>query len=190
VRRGDLPAVLAGGTLPHYVLIVDGEFAQSLSVTATEVRDLIRAGVTVMGASSMGALRAAECWPLGMRGYGWIYGAYRAQRIEADDEVALTFHPRTLAATTVPLVNVRWAAARARRRGAIDAAEAATVVAAAHAISYYERRWELVTAALADVDPLLATRWEAFVRAATPAELDRKRVDAELAMSALCRRLT
>ena len=102
VRRGDLPDRYDGT-----VVIVDGEFGQSLSVSPNEILHLLDTGTRVIGASSMGALRAAELCRYGMEGHGWVFDAYRSGRIIADDEVALSYSPFDLRPITVPLVNVR-----------------------------------------------------------------------------------
>src|SRR4051794_9892251 len=71
VKRSDLPHRFDG-----VVIIIDGEFGQSLAVSPNEILRLLDSGTRVIGAASMGALRAAELWPCGMEGYGWIFEAY------------------------------------------------------------------------------------------------------------------
>lgn len=102
VKRGDLPTWSQGT-----VVIIDGDFHQSLSLSPKETVRLLDEGTRVIGASSMGALRAAELAPYGIRGCGWVFQAYRPGRIIADDEVAVTYSPEDLTCLTVPLVNVR-----------------------------------------------------------------------------------
>ena len=46
-----------------------------------------------MGASSMGALRAAELSQFGMVGIGEVYQAFKLGRLEDDDEVAIVHGP-------------------------------------------------------------------------------------------------
>jgi hypothetical protein len=104
VKRGDLAA--AEGA--RIIIVIDGEFNQNYSVTPKEILRLLDKGVTVIGAASMGALRAAELAGLGMTGVGWVYEAYRAGRIDGDDEVALNYCPLSFQPLTVPLVNVRY----------------------------------------------------------------------------------
>ena len=58
VRRGDL-ATLDPARL---VVIIDGEFHQSFSVSPNEILRLLDLGGTVVGASSMGALPRPS-WP-------------------------------------------------------------------------------------------------------------------------------
>lgn len=137
IARGDLPRLLAAGH--RAFAIIDGEFGQNLSVSLTELRAAAEEGATVVGASSMGALRAAEGHPLGIRGFGWVFEQYRTGVIESDEEVALTFHPSTLKALTVPLVNVRWAALLAEREGALTEDGVGSALRVAAAIPYWER---------------------------------------------------
>lgn len=120
ICRGDLER------LPEhvrYVGIVDGEFYQSLSVSPKEVLKLLRRGVTVFGASSMGALRAAETWNLGTIGVGQIFTMFRDGILDADDEVALIYERDTYRKLSEPLVNLRAALDMAATAGVIDEQE-------------------------------------------------------------------
>src|ERR1041384_6398821 len=140
VRRGDLAEVPAGSA----VLIIDGEFDQSFSVSPREILALLDRGTPVFGASSMGALRAAELAAYGMQGIGWIFEAYRSGRIIGDDEVALTFSPEDGTPNTVPLVNVRYWLACLSARGLLDEAAARRCLQLARSIFYAERMpWRL-----------------------------------------------
>ncbi|HVQ13831.1 MAG TPA: TfuA-like protein, partial [Vicinamibacterales bacterium] len=62
---------------PKVIAIVDGVFASTPSVWHKEILLAIDDGIAVVGASSMGALRAAELAPFGMIGIGRIFDAYR-----------------------------------------------------------------------------------------------------------------
>jgi TfuA protein len=120
ICRGDLER------LPEHVRfvgIIDGEFFQSLSVSPKEVVKLLRRGVTVCGASSMGALRAAETWKLGTIGVGRIFTMYRDGILDADDEVALIYERDTYRKLSEPLVNLRSALDMALAAGVIDEEE-------------------------------------------------------------------
>src|SRR6478609_8238987 len=57
----------------------------------------------------MGALRAAELDTMGMLGVGAVYRAFRAGRLTADDEVAVSHAPAELGyrPVTMALVDVR-----------------------------------------------------------------------------------
>lgn len=120
ICRGDLER------LPEHVRfvgIVDGEFYQSLSVSPKEVVKLLRRGVTIFGASSMGALRAAETWKLGTIGVGQIFEMFRDGILDADDEVALIYERDTYRNLSTPLVNLRAALDMAAAAGVIDQQE-------------------------------------------------------------------
>jgi len=112
-----LPPVCQGDLLsacekysPEVVVIIDGEFGQTLSVWHKEVLFALNNGVRIFGASSMGALRAAELDRFGMEGVGEIYRHYSEGFLTADEDVALLhadgeYGWRPL---TWPMVNV-WA---------------------------------------------------------------------------------
>lgn len=84
--------VLAASTRyrPRSISIVDGTFLSTMSVFHKEILYALDQGTWVLGASSMGALRAAECDDYGMIGVGGIYEALASGEIEDDDDVALT----------------------------------------------------------------------------------------------------
>ncbi|MEV7304560.1 TfuA-like protein [Streptomyces clavifer] len=76
-------------------------------------------GVHVIGAASIGALRAAELAPYGMLGVGSVYAAYHRGDITADDEVAVGQAPDgQWEALTWPLVNLRSVLRLAQEAGA------------------------------------------------------------------------
>ncbi|GAA1681270.1 hypothetical protein GCM10009830_30530 [Glycomyces endophyticus] len=121
VAAGDL--LRLGARAGDAVGIVDGYFHQTRAVRHKEILDLLDAGVTVLGAASMGALRAAELDVLGMRGVGRIYRAYRRGELTADDEVALLHGPADVGyqAGSEPLVNIRATLELCVREGVLDA---------------------------------------------------------------------
>ena len=93
VRCGDVVAVVAQHA-PKKILIIDGFFHQVLSVWHKEIVYALLKGTIVIGASSMGALRAAELWRYGMIGVGKIFEMFRDGE-EDDSMVALTCDPET-----------------------------------------------------------------------------------------------
>jgi ribosomal protein S12 methylthiotransferase accessory factor len=140
VRRGDLDDI-GGGAI---VGIIDGLFHQNLAVSPGEVRDAISRGVTVLGAASMGALRAAEV--PAVIGIGRIFEMYHAGVIERDDEVAVLVDPDSYRALSVPMVNVRFAVERLVRTGTVDAADGAEIIDAALRLHYTERTYRTIVA--------------------------------------------
>jgi hypothetical protein len=177
IRRGQLDELLRCPNPPAAVGIVDGRFLQDLAVSPKEVLRALDSGIVVYGASSIGALRAVECAPYGAVGIGAIYSLFASGELEADDEVALTYDPDTLRATSEPLVNIRVAMDHAVSIGALSAATAKLVVATAKALYFPDRSYRNVAQLLAGrlPGPELAA-YRRFVR--SPDCPDQKRDDA------------
>ena len=99
--QGDvLRAVLTHN--PKQVVLIDGTFYQTLSVWIKELLYTMASGVRVIGASSMGAMRAAELWRYGMIGIGEIFEAYKEGSIQDDAWVAMSYDPETFKPLTEP----------------------------------------------------------------------------------------
>ncbi len=142
IRRGDLyRARKEGGSV---FLIVDGVFMQEHAISPREVVDVVKDGARVVGASSMGALRAAECWPAGMHGVGAIYRLFRRGSLTSDDEVAVVFDPQGERPASLALVNARHAVGRALRQGHLTRPEAERLVRTAEESFYAERTWRVL----------------------------------------------
>ena len=130
IRFGDLYAL--GCEPPGQVLIVDGVFHDSTPVWQREILQLLRTGWRVLGASSMGALRALELEPYGMIGLGRVFEWYRSGRIEGDDEVALLHGTADMdyLPLTLPLVDVRHALGGLEAQGALAPAQVSGILRA------------------------------------------------------------
>jgi TfuA protein len=148
--RGDIARAAADGAA--VIVLIDGVFLQDCAVGHREVLGVLKSGVTVIGASSMGALRAAELDGLGMVGVGEVYRRYRAGEIESDDEVALVYDPESGYALSEPLVNIRATLEGAVSDGVLAPADAAAVLGAAQALYFPDRTWPAILrrAAVAD----------------------------------------
>jgi hypothetical protein len=169
VRRDDLYRAREQGAWGF--LIIDGVFMQEDALSPREVVDVLEDGALVLGAASMGALRAADCWPAGARGVGLIYRLYRRGVLESDEDVAVAVSADgSDTAVSLPLVNVRYAMARAVRDRRLDRSSARQVLSAAAAIHYPERTWREVWRRVGPPGPEV----EAYC-----ARLDLKRADAE-----------
>jgi hypothetical protein len=152
-RQGDVyRAVSLLG--PRAVGIVDGYFQWAPAVWHKEILWAIDRGVHVFGAASMGALRAAELAPFGMRGVGLIFEAYRDgvlagsddEPFEDDDEVAVVHGPPEsgYVVASEAMVNIRCTLAGAVREGVIDDATRARLLAIAKARFFPERSYRLL----------------------------------------------
>jgi hypothetical protein len=170
--RGDLLRAAEEGA--RIVGLIDGVFFQESAVAHKEVLRALEMGVAVVGASSMGALRAAELASFGMEGVGEIFRLYRDGFIISDDEVALIFDPISFAPLSEPLVNVRENVRAARERGAIDAVSAEKILAAASSLYFPKRSYDQIISA-ADLD---GGNREGFLRFLRDERRDLKREDA------------
>jgi hypothetical protein len=109
VRRGDIAAHARSGS-PGRLAVVDGVFHQSLAVGHAELRVALEAGWEIWGLSSLGAIRACEMAPWGMRGYGQVFDHFARDESFRDDEVALLHDPSPpYRPASEPLVHMRAA---------------------------------------------------------------------------------
>lgn len=161
-RQGDVWRALR--LRPRAIALIDGVFESQPSVWHREILDALAEGVAVFGASSMGALRAAELHRFGMVGVGAIFRAYRDGELLDDSEVALLHADREhgYRPLTLPLVNVRHAARLAVAVGALRRPEAARLVAAAERAFYQDRTWPRC---LAPLPASTRARFQAFAAA-------------------------
>ena len=138
VRHGDLIRLSAapGDT----VVIIDGLWHQTAALRHKEVLLLLSTGVRVVGAASMGALRACELAPYGMTGVGRIFEDLMTGLLDADDEVAVAHTPEGQPLSEA-LVNIRTALARCAAAGKISQADADILVGLARALPYNRRTW-------------------------------------------------
>jgi hypothetical protein len=134
------------------VLIIDGLFLHSAPVRHREILLLLQRGVCVAGASSMGALRAAELWRFGMRGIGRVFELYRDGVVTDDDEVAIAHATAEdgYRAYSEPLVNIRLALRDAVAAGVVRPPTAQALLATARDLPFRARGYR----ALARLFPL------------------------------------
>ncbi|MGV0106689.1 TfuA-like protein [Nostoc sp. DSM 114160] len=178
VRCGDILAYLR--LQPRVIAIIDGFFDRSASVWHKEILWALEAGVRVFGASSMGALRAAELEAFGMEGFGAIFAAYRERHYIGDDEVAILhsspqfqYQPLTDA-----LVNIRATVQLAVDKNIIEPAIASLIISCAKRQFFTQRH---LSQAVADAEvqggdrQVLAQFWQ-FVQ--NGGYVDQKQSDA------------
>lgn len=140
IKRGDLPALVEASS-PRVIAIVDGEFYQNLAVSPKEILAAIAKGNVLVGAASMGALRAAEMHPFGMFGVGLVFEWYKSGRVIRDDDVALMYSNigSHYQPTTIPMVSVRWAVQRGREEGWLSLEGARSVAREARRLHWTDR---------------------------------------------------
>jgi hypothetical protein len=154
VAVGDVYALVQGAR-PRRVAIIDGYFERMAAVWHKEILWALEHGVAVYGASSMGALRAAELAAFGMVGVGRVYAGYARGRLVADDEVAIVHGPAELGyvAMSIAMVDLRAGLAVAVRRGAITARSRDRLIELGRTMFYRDRSWETLIAAASGAAP-------------------------------------
>ncbi len=171
-RQGDLYAATRDN--PKAIGVIDGYFDGQPAVLHKEILWALTQGIAVFGASSMGALRAAELHSFGMRGVGRIFEAYRDGDLTDDDEVALIHGPPETGYIRLsePMVNIRATLQRAVREQIIDEATGVHLTAVAKAQFYQSRNWPGLLEAIGQAKE--AEKLSAWLKAG---KIDQKRED-------------
>jgi len=141
-RQGDIArAVLEGAGA---IGLVDGYFDAVAAPWHKEILFALAQGVTMLGASSMGALRAAECAAYGMRPVGQIARDYSTGALDDDAAVAISHGPEELGYPPVsePLVDVKPTLQRLRNLQLITEQEHVRLWARASATYFKDRSAE------------------------------------------------
>ncbi|MCD2173641.1 TfuA-like protein [Rhizobium sp. C4] len=178
--QGDMMKALQGGA--KAIGLIDGQFEFVAPVWHKEILYALSQGVPVLGASSMGALRAVECAAFGMIGIGRIYEDYMTGRRWDDGDVALLHAPRELqyAPLTIPLVNVDATLQRARSLELLTPEDSERMFTSARRLFFKDRTWrriaEIAGISFAGFEAILAEAW-----------VDEKRQDALELLEALKR---
>jgi hypothetical protein len=184
LRSGDL--YLAALRRPALIGVVDGYFETVPTVWHKEVLWAMSQGIHVYGASSIGALRAAELAEFGMNGVGQIYQQYRTGELTDDDEVAVLHGPAEIdyVQVTEAMVNVRATVAQALRSGIVQPDLAAALIEIAKSLFYKDRTYEamLKLASGRGFAPAALDRFEAWL---PQGQVDQKRIDAEEMLCAM-----
>jgi hypothetical protein len=171
---------------PDAIGLIDGVFLSCPSVWHKEILYAIEQGVAVYGASSMGALRAAETDRFGTIGIGEIYRMYATGELIDDDEVALVHGLEDMGYRPLsePMVNVRATFRRAKEEGMIDEAVYEELNAIAKSIYFPERTFPAIfrKAATAGIEPDKLEKMAWFFK---EKYVDLKRKDAILLLETL-----
>ncbi|MBI5255723.1 MAG: hypothetical protein HY855_04435 [Burkholderiales bacterium] len=182
-KRGDILEIMKRS--PEGILLVDGFFGQQPSIMHRELLQAVRAGIQVVGCSSMGALRAAELHEYGMIGVGRIFESLRCGDINGDDEVAMLHGPPELqyCEVTFPLCNLRSTVELASQRYKSMSGDFATALELASLLPFHDRT-------LGQVESLLRATGtgedpSSIINALRSCWVDQKRLDLIEAIPAL-----
>ncbi len=153
---------------PDIIGLIDGVFLSLPSVWHKEILYALEQGVAVYGASSMGALRAAETEAFGMIGVGEIYRMYARGELLDDDEVVMVHGPEDTEYRRLsePMVNVRATFHRAKNEGIINKNLCEQLTAIAKSIYFPERTFSAIfrKAATAGILPDILEKMAHFAK--------------------------
>jgi hypothetical protein len=123
------------------IVLIDGNFESVPSVWHKEILWAISCGIPVIGASSMGALRAAELKDHGMMGYGEVYESFAEGHLTDDDEVAVLHGPPETGWLPLSdaMVDIRSLANNAIKAGVLTVRQAQDVASHAKA-EFFKKR--------------------------------------------------
>ncbi|MCA1407963.1 TfuA-like protein [Ensifer sp. IC3342] len=132
---------------PRAMVLIDGQFEDRPAVRHKEILWAIARGIVVIGAASMGALRAAELDDFGMIGVGLIYRWYRRRRLAPhpapapDDAVAIHSGPPELGflPLTDSLIDLQRTFSALMRSGHITPSERSHLTTIARSMNFRER---------------------------------------------------
>lgn len=163
---------------PEAIGLIDGYFERVPSVWHKEILWAMAEGIHVFGSASMGALRAAELAPFGMRGVGAVFDAFLRGELEDDDEVAVVHaseeeHFRPLSEA---MVNIRATLASAEQAGVIGSATRVSLERIAKGLYYPERAYPAILALAREDVP--GTELERFRAWLPRGRVNQKREDA------------
>ncbi|WP_299615807.1 TfuA-like protein [Pelagibius sp.] len=183
-QRGDVIRAVTDGA--KVIGIVDGLMHQSLAVTHKEILFALDRGTLVLGAASLGALRAAELARHGMIGVGRIFEAYRDKTCTSD-EVAVSHGPVELGYPVVSeaMVNVR-ATVEAAVAARVLSTSAADLIAIARSLHFPQRTWPRLIEAAREWG-LAVEEIDTFVEWLPTGRVDQKRLDAIALLQRLSR---
>ena len=157
IRHGDLFSTSWRST--DVILMIDGNYHQKLAVRHKEILEVMAHGVTVIGAASIGALRAAELAPFGMLGVGKVFEWYRDEIVTQDDAVAVAHEEHASPdSVNIPLVNL-YAALREAVEAEVVGEDQVQDLVASLAAEYYPQRSLSRVLAILDQDRPVLGRW-------------------------------
>ncbi len=145
IQRGDL--IQAIKEHPDIIGIIDGVFHQNSAVGHKEILKVMKSGIRVFGASSMGALRASELDTLGMTGMGYVYEQYASGEVDSDDDVAVMLDSETLEALSEPLINMKYVFTNAASENIITEKEKEELLSITKKTFYPKRNYAQTLAA-------------------------------------------
>lgn len=125
-------------------LLVDGYYGSVPAISHYEIIEIMSRGNLVFGCSSMGALRAAELFNVGMIGIGYVFAMYKEALLTGDDEVAIMHDPVDWTPVSCALVNIRFACEHLVNKDLIKYDQACEMIRLIQRVPFFERSEILV----------------------------------------------
>ncbi len=163
-RKGDFNRLAKEGV--QFVGFIDGVFLQDYPPTPIEVYNLLQnKNTTLIGAASLGALRAVELEKFGMIGIGKIFELYKKGILDSDDEVAVTFSEQDYQLQSEALVDIRYTLYHAYKDGIIDKKTKRTFIKTAKNIYFPYRNYnELFERVIGTIEEGVQKHLEEYVK--------------------------
>jgi TfuA protein len=167
-KKGDLIRLIMSLDDDKTVVgLIDGYFLLDYPPTPIEVYQLlVRHNTKVIGSSSIGALRAVELEKFGMIGVGKVFQLFKEGRLDADDEVAVTFSHDLYHLQSEALVDIRYNLYLSLKKGVIDKETKYAITKVAKDIYFPFRTYQNVVEETIRRYPQLddkARRFEAYI---------------------------
>lgn len=171
-QQGDIAAQALKG--PDTLVLIDGLYHQHLAPWHKEMLFALEQGCRVIGAGSIGAIRAVECARYGAEPAGLIAEWYANQTTTDDGDVAVahTSVEEGSECLSIPIVNLRATLQSLAADGLFRFPEIPGVLDRARAIYYPQRTWRSLKPLFADEEFTLVK--ESYI--------DQKKLDAEEAI--------
>ena len=128
IQCGDIIRLLR--LKPKKIIIIDGLYEVVPAVWHKEILIAMDLGIEVWGAASMGALRAAELYQYGMKGFGAIFNDFKSAKLNDDDEVAVLHRSKEedFCAINDAMVNIRATCELACAKGILSLEDTNTLI--------------------------------------------------------------
>lgn len=167
-KKGDLIKLIMSLDEKETVVgLIDGYFLLDYPPTPIEVYQLIvRPNTVVIGSSSIGALRAVELEKFGMIGIGKIFQLFKHGKLDADDEVAVTFSQDLYRLQSEAMVDIRYNLYLSLKRGFVDKETKDAIAKVAKSIYFPYRTYQNIIEETIKNYPQLennARRFEAYI---------------------------
>jgi TfuA protein len=162
-KKGDFLMLSRDSDEKKYVGFVDGVFLHDYPPSPIEVYHLAtRKNIDLIGASSLGALRAVELEKFGMKGIGKIFQLYKNGIINADDEVAVTFVRENNILQSEAMIDIRFNLFLAYKKGIITNQTKKRFAKIAKNIYFPFRNYEDIIKLTQQQFPLIHNELESF----------------------------